>query len=200
MIYLIRHGQTAYNKKEILQGWMDVSLDEEGVHQATRLAEHLTHVHADVILSSDLKRAYQTAEITAKMKNMHVKKVRSLREIRLGSWEGKTMPEVKSIHHTFFEDKTLHHEALAVHGGESLIAFQKRVIASFMRLMKRYKNKDVFVFTHGGNIRMFLLHLDQIPIEQRQDVKIDNCSITALSYDPKTKEIKQHQINDRSYL
>ena len=64
-IYIVRHGQTDCNDKKIVQGWLNSELNEFGIQQAKNVADELEGVLFDIIYSSDLNRAYNTAKIIA---------------------------------------------------------------------------------------------------------------------------------------
>jgi broad specificity phosphatase PhoE len=120
-----------------------------------------------------------------------------LREIRLGSWEGKTWKEVKEEYDDFFSNKELNHVLEKVHGGESLKEFKDRVVNHFIALARKHQDDDVIIFTHGGNIRMILLEILNIPLEKREMIYIENASITVITWnDDKTKLqiLKQNEI------
>src|ERR1041385_1316907 len=86
--YLIRHGQTDWNKEHLLQGIVDNVLNEAGERQAKELAKTLHHVHFDLAFSSDLLRAKRTAEIILLEKKVHVETTKLLRERAFGKHEG----------------------------------------------------------------------------------------------------------------
>lgn len=95
-IILVRHGQTAHNRERRIQGHIDIPLDETGRGQAAQLARHLgaQGVRATRIHSSDLSRAYATAEaLRAEIGGVH-ESFPALREILLGSWEGQPIDDV----------------------------------------------------------------------------------------------------------
>ncbi len=198
--YFIRHGETDFNQTKKMQGWLDIELNEMGHLQAEKLANFLVDIHVDYVYSSDLKRAYQTAEAFSRISHQHVIKDEMLREIRLGQWEGKTWKQVKEEYDYFFNNKTINHIDEAIHGGESLVAFQTRVINHFKRLAEKHKHDDVFIFTHGGNIRMILLHLLGIPLSQREMIEIENASITTIAWHHHFTELKIVKQNETPHL
>ena len=63
ILYLARHGKTAWNVEHRSQGWKDIPLNEEGLLQARELAEKLKNIDFETIYSSDLKRSKKTADI-----------------------------------------------------------------------------------------------------------------------------------------
>ena len=88
VIYLSRHGETDWNKKHWLQGTTDIPLNENGIEVAETTAEALKDVPFDLIFSSPLKRAYQTAEILKRDRPIPIYTDERLREISFGSFEG----------------------------------------------------------------------------------------------------------------
>lgn len=92
-IIVIRHGETDSNKMDIIQGQLDIPLNEEGIEQAKFVAEALTHEHIDVIYSSDLNRAVVTASHTAHAKGKRINTTPLLRERNFGTLHGVTFVE-----------------------------------------------------------------------------------------------------------
>ena len=197
--YLIRHGETVYNQSKKMQGWLDIELSEIGQLQAESLANHLIDIPFDFVYASDLKRAYQTAEAYSRISHQHIIKDERLREIRLGEWEGKTWKEVKTDYDYFFNNQTINHIEEAIHGGESLVGFKSRVIAHFNELTQKHKDDEVVIFTHGGNIRMILLELLNIPLTEREIIMIENASITVIAWNKDFSKLEIIKQNDLSY-
>ena len=94
--YLVRHGETDWNKEGILQGQTDTLLNDLGVVQAKEAAELLKNVTFDLAFSSDLLRAKHTAEIIASEHNLTVETTKLLRERNFGSLTGKQYKIVKN--------------------------------------------------------------------------------------------------------
>ena len=90
--YIVRHGETAANSRNVVQGQNDVPLNETGLAQAARLAERLKAVHFDAVYASDLSRAMRTARIIAP--GAAVVPLPELREWNLGDWVGLPFGEV----------------------------------------------------------------------------------------------------------
>jgi len=104
MIYLLRHGETIWNKQGRRQGWKDSPLTKKGCSQATangvRLRKLLANGDAVKMYSSPQGRAWQTAVLVAEEINYPVNDIlleNSLREISFGDWEGMTEPEVADL-------------------------------------------------------------------------------------------------------
>lgn len=93
-VWLIRHGETEWNRRMVWQGQMDLPLSPEGVAQAYDLAERFRDVPLGRVVSSDLLRARQTAEILAEPHRLPVYATPDLREVNVGRAEGLTTREV----------------------------------------------------------------------------------------------------------
>lgn len=158
-IIAVRHGQTVSNKSGILQGHLDIPLDEVGLQQAQAIALRLKNRHFDVAYSSDLSRAMVTGE---KILEFHpdLKLIPSpeLREWNLGELQGQKYsdlivkyPEVMKA----FQSPTGN---LQIPGGESLDDFQLR-IANFMnKTASENIGKRVLLISHGGAMQRILSH------------------------------------------
>ena len=97
-IYLVRHGQSEANLKDLFLGQKNLDLTPLGHAQAEKTAEYLKNLHIDKIYSSDLTRAYQTAEHTAKVKGVDIEKNIGIREIDAGKWELVSFFELPSLY------------------------------------------------------------------------------------------------------
>ena len=94
-IFLVRHGETVDNARQIMQGQTQGELNEQGREQARQVAERLSAEHVDAVVASDLHRAVQTAEIIAAPLGLPVKTTELLRERDWGSFTGRYIPDLK---------------------------------------------------------------------------------------------------------
>jgi broad specificity phosphatase PhoE len=147
-LILARHGETDWNRDGIWQGHGDPPLNDLGRRQATGLAGRLAHVEIDALYSSDLRRAYETAEIIGAAKGLEITAEPDLREIDVGSWSGLTSEEIA----TRFPGMT-HHD------GEEREAFDKRSVGALHRIAAAHEGARVLVVTHGGVVRALERHV-----------------------------------------
>ena len=124
-IYLVRHGETAANSRNIVQGQSDVPLNERGLAQAARLAERLKDMRFDAVYASDLDRAMRTARIVAP--HVEVIPSKELREWDLGDWVGRPFEEVKRLYPDEVDAFLHDHSPCPITGGESKEAAYDRV-------------------------------------------------------------------------
>lgn len=95
IIFLVRHGETVDNARQIMQGQTQGELNARGREQALQVAERLAAEHLDAVVSSDLRRAIQTAEIIARPHGLTVSTTPLLRERDWGSFTGRFIPDLR---------------------------------------------------------------------------------------------------------
>ncbi|KAJ8315691.1 hypothetical protein KUTeg_007841 [Tegillarca granosa] len=135
---LVRHGETLYNRKSIIQGQTDIPLSNVGHHQARLVARRLENEHYTHIFSSDLARAHQTAQAIIegnKMRKGTILKDKRLRERRFGLFEGKNSKEfVAAAKKANYSYPTLH--LFTPNGAETISQLQERAQSFFRDLCK----------------------------------------------------------------
>lgn len=163
-IYLVRHGETEWNVKGLLQGHSDSVLTKTGERQAQELADKLRQIHFDAVFSSDSLRAKRTAEIMMLEKNIAVQTTKLIRERRFGRFEGKSYAVFNAQLKTLVDKYERLNEAERfrykshqdVESDEELIS---RVITFFREMAVGNIGKKVLVVSHGGVLRVLLIHL-----------------------------------------
>ena len=94
-LYLVRHGETVDNARQIMQGQSQGELNENGIRQARQVSEEWKDRHLDAVIASDLKRSVDTARIIAEPHALEVLTTPLLRERDWGSFTGRYIPELK---------------------------------------------------------------------------------------------------------
>ena len=195
-IYLVRHGETTWNKEGRFQGHMDVELSPVGLKQAEIVAERMKQIKIDQIYTSDLKRAYKTAEIIAKPHSLQLKEINKIREIHIGIWGGKTLEEIRETHFDEFR-KWNTDENYTIDGGESFKTFNDRVYESLLSIMDKHKGENICVVTHGGVVKSFVSSILELSKDARKKFFVQNCSITTIAKEG--KRIILETLNDYSH-
>lgn len=181
-LHLVRHGETDWNQEGRIQGHIDVPLNDRGREQARALAEMLSGRGAELVLSSDLSRSSETAEIIATRLGVPLQVSEELRERHLGALQGLTARDLGARegdpddHARGFVFRTINDPGVHPEGGESLAEFRERVGAVARRLRDEPPATSIVVVSHGGAIRAILLALAGT---DRRDVvpRIGNCSV-----------------------
>ncbi len=184
-IYLVRHGATDNNlaNPPRLQGWRtDPALSDEGRRQARKTGLFLADSGLDVVFSSPLERARQTAEAIAWPHGLEVNLFEPLTEVDVGDWEGHSWVEVEAKwpeeYRAFVEDPGVNPYA----GGESFQMVQDRVFPAMTQLAEENVGRRLAVVAHNVVNRSFLSSLLGSPLKNYRLVPQSNCGVNLLRY------------------
>lgn len=172
-LHLIRHGQTAWNIEGRAQGHTDIELDEAGRAQAQQLAARFHGRTLDLVISSDLKRAYETAQALAHAAQAPLKLNSGLRERSFGDWEGQDYRLVREQINQLSCDHTG-----APPNGESLTDVWTRL--DFIVAQLQTLSGHVAVVSHGGTCGLLLARLVGAPIQSARSFRFGNTAVTEL--------------------
>ncbi|GMA14412.1 histidine phosphatase family protein [Deinococcus metallilatus] len=179
--WVVRHGESTWNADGRYQGQTDVPLSHVGILQASSLAERLTGQHFDAVYSSDLARAFQTAEIVAERLSGHppVLPDPGLREIDVGQLSGLVLADIEARHPDYLTALRADPWSTRRPSGESMEDLFARSGAALERLRARHPGGRVLVFTHGGVVRVAVgLALGGVPANAWTRLSVTNTSIT----------------------
>jgi broad specificity phosphatase PhoE len=165
MLFL-RHGETDWNIVRRIQGWKGTSLNALGLRQARLAAGRLKGWKFDGVVSSDLKRARQTAHAVADPAKLPVHSWLEARERCFGEWEGKSIEQVLKQFKLGPGQRADPFLSFNPKGGETMAQFAARTRRLLDRLEKEYKGKTVLVVTHGGPVRIAACLAVGIPCEK----------------------------------
>lgn len=205
LFYLVRHGQTDWNRAGKIQGTTDIPLNETGRQQAERLAGVLKEkrgypagTRIDAIYTSPLARAFQTAEILAKSETLPLRRLLELRERDFGGWEGKNWQQVEKEYPDEFH---LWREQPMVgipSGGESRKSCEARSERAIRRILEETAG-DAVIVAHGG-ILVFLMNYLLRFQRDPQEIIVANASLSVISYDRSTGMGKLLALNETGTL
>ena len=177
---LIRHGQSIWNRDHRIQGQLDPPLSDEGRRQAALLAGRFVGRRFGGLYASDLKRAFETAEVLGAVLDMRPESRAGLREIFLGDWEGLRTEEIAERFPEAWASWVEEPDWDVVPGGEGATAFDARVAAEVDEILRRHESGDVLVVTHGGVIQIALHRLLGRPSSGLWPFRIQNASISVI--------------------
>lgn len=178
-IWLIRHGETDWNAQQRLQGWIDIPLNATGKQQALAVRRYIQHqqLRVDHVISSDLCRAAETAQIAFELPANAITQYSSLRERNYGIYEGELWQKLIAIDGQAQPKLNLREPTLDVPQGESLTVFNDRIITAFHDLADQYAGKKLAVVAHGGVIDIVWRHLYQVDLLSQRPHPILNASV-----------------------
>jgi len=176
-LLLVRHGETDWNRDGRWQGGSDTRLNDLGREQARALADELDG-NIDVVYSSDLARARETADIVAAKLGLEVRVDPRLRERSFGSWEGLTTLEIEER----FTDSHMRWQAGEDAGADDAEPFEDcfaRVTGFLADVLRLHPGQEVLVISHGGSIRV--IHAVAAGVDYVRDHRlipgVPNCAV-----------------------
>ena len=191
-LYIMRHGQTMFNKYHMIQGWCDSPLTEIGIEQARIASRYFEDrgIIFDHAYSSTQERACDTLEIVTK-NAMPYERIKGLKEMNFGRYEGHSEAMNPPLPYLDFFKKYA--------GGESQDDVQKRMVKAVGDLMKRDGHESVLMVTHGAALANFARYYDHLADEGAHYRKgIKNCAVFHYTFDGKDfvcREIVEHDFS-----
>jgi len=187
---IIRHGETAWNAEHRVQGQLDIPLNDTGLKQAQAVGRALKGERFDVVYSSDLARARQTAAPIAQLLGAELVLDKDLRERHYGIFERLTYAEVKVRYPEDYARFEAHDPDFAFRTGESLKDFSARSIAVISKIAKQHPDQSILVFTHGGVLDQFYRHVTGTPLSTQRGFGIPNAGLNRVEYSPAGWQIR----------
>lgn len=186
-IYIVRHGETVWNKKRLLQGSTDIELSEKGIELAKVTSEKIADLHFDMIYSSPLSRAYETAKIMRGDRNIDIIKDDRLRELSFGSNEGKNSLEMQADENNsfryFFKQPELY---IPAEGGETLEHICDRAKEFLQQVIEPQADKleRIMIVAHGAMNKALMCHIKNHGISDYWSGGLQrNCGVIIASLD-----------------
>lgn len=192
-IIIVRHGETGHNARNLIQGHTLGTLSAKGREQVKRLALRLKNEKIDVILSSDLKRAADTANEIAKYHDAKVLHTQELRERNMGEFEGRTLEEFLKAR----DESGVHRTRFRPNGGESYIDMCERA-KKFLEKIKKYNGRSVLIVAHGAFNKALLAVLLDKTMEEAVEYEQHNTCVNIIEI--KEGKAKAHVINSIEHL
>ena len=155
-IYLIRHGEVEFNRKNAYVGSTDLALNDHGRHQAELLADYLQDKQISEVFSSDLRRAYHTAEIIAGRMGLGVQALPELRELDYGDWEGVPEADAPKLYPHIFRDWRKNPVDVRIPGGETVGELRDRAYPAFRRIAEQVSGVNLVIVAHKTTNRVLL--------------------------------------------
>ena len=183
-IFAIRHGETAWNVDNRIQGQLDVPLNATGRWQAGRLAAALADEDIATVYCSDLARARQTAEALAQHGRRALVAERDLRERHFGIFEGLTWREIEAHWPVQSERWRRRDPAFGPEGGETLEQFYARSVEAATRLARRHAGEAIALVAHGGVMDCLYRAATRVALQAPRSWQLANAGINRLLYTP----------------
>ena len=177
-LFIVRHGETVWNRDGRIQGHTDVGLSERGIEQATKLAQRLENVPFDAAYSSDLARASATAGLVLRGRDVPLNPTAQLREYHKGAFEGLTEAELRARFPAEYPGYVAKDLDYAPEGGESTRQVSSRMASVICDIKERHLEDRVLVVGHGGSLRAAMMALLGMSMDANWRFVFGNCTLT----------------------
>lgn len=177
-LYIVRHGETVWNREGRIQGHTDVGLSERGREQARLLARRLASAPLDAAYASDLCRAADTAAAVLAGRNVPLYPTPRLREYHKGAFEGMTEGELRAQYPAEYPGYVAKDLDYAPEGGESTRGVSARMTGVINEIKERHLNDAVLVVGHGGSLRAAMMALLGMSMDANWRFVFGNCTLT----------------------
>jgi phosphoserine phosphatase len=200
-IYLVRHGETEWNREQRSQGCSnDIPLSEAGLLQAEAVAKRIMDEKIDMVFSSTLNRAYQTAEKIATYHKLKVEKCSEFIELNCGTWEGRCFPELKEQYSEIYTVWRSTPHLAEIPGGESIAKLKERTMKKLLSLINANPDKNILVVSHGITIKVLVTVILNMDLGCIHRIRQDNTAINIFEYDINNKSFDIITLNDIGHL
>ncbi|MDF2987541.1 MAG: histidine phosphatase family protein [Eubacterium sp.] len=165
-LYITRHGETEWNVEGRMQGWKNSNLTEKGIKNAEELGKRLEDIEFRAIYSSSSQRALHTAELIRGNRDIEIIPDENLREINLGSWEGKQKHEFEDSDREGLDTFWNRPHLYKAKSGEDFFQVRARIEAVLKRIINENKDCNVMLVTHAVIVKTIMAIFKAIPVEK----------------------------------
>ena len=176
-IILVRHGETAWNRRQVFRGTYDIELNDNGRQQASLLTKVLSRYQIDAAYSSPLCRAVQTAEIALAGTGVQIATDKRLTDFCYGDWQGLEETEVKRRWPAELAGWLDRPQSLRVPGGNTLTEVYNAAFEAMEQLAAKHDGQTIAIFAHRVVNKLLVLAALGLPLEQFAFIRQDNCCI-----------------------
>jgi phosphoserine phosphatase len=186
---LMRHGQTAWNRQGRVMGRNPVELSDEGRAQVEAAARCAVPLKPDLIVTSPLVRARQSAEIvSAGVGGIEIVEEPAISEVLYGRWEGKTYNDL--IHDEYYINYRKSPVEHPTPGGETIAGVQARGVKAILDAFNAHPGLRILFVSHGDIIRTVLCHFMRLDLQHFHRLRIDNATLSAIQIAGDFAEVK----------
>jgi len=180
-LFIVRHGEINFNTEGRYAGSVDVELNGKGLRQARDIANEVSGLNIDFIISSPFKRCGRMANIIHEIINAPIVIMDEFRERGVGVFEGLTREEAKRKYPELWAKNITRIYNDAPPGGETIKEVENRVFAGLKKVREKYDGKNVLIVTHAFVGKMIHKFFHDMTKKQFFEYKIDNAKV--IEYD-----------------
>jgi broad specificity phosphatase PhoE len=181
-VYLVRHGQTAWNREEIFRGRADIPLDETGLKQAELVGQYFKGMEIQAIYSSSLSRAWQTAQKVAQFHDLKVQPLQGIIDMSFGNWEGRPHQEIRESDKETYRQWVETPHLVRLPGGESLDDVRVRAMAALEEVIRKNPGKTLALVSHRVICKVLICAILGLDNSHFWQITQDTTAINLIQY------------------
>lgn len=197
-VYLVRHGQTEWNRELRFRGRADIPLNENGHKQASAIADTLKDKGINAIYTSPLRRSIETARLVAVVFHIETTTVQGLIDINYGEWEGLAYDEVRQRYATVYREWEERPDLVTFPNGESLDDVRRRAFSAFTEIVEKNRGKSILIIPHRVINKVLLCALLGLSNSYFWRIRQDTGCINVIEYS--NSRFVLVRINDTCHL
>lgn len=181
-VYLVRHGQTEWNRELRFRGRADIPLNENGHRQASAIADALTDEGISAIYTSPLRRSIETAQPVAVVLHLDITTVQGLIDISYGEWEGLGYDEVRRRYAKLYREWEERPDLVKFPNGESLDDARRRSFSALTEIVEKNSGKSILIIPHRVINKVLLCALLGLSNSHFWRIRQDTGCINVIEY------------------
>ncbi len=198
LFYLVRHGETDWNREQVFRGRVDVPLNDLGRQQAQAVAKKLSEADLTAVYTSPLKRAGETADIVARLCGLQAVVENGFIDMNFGEWQGLTHGDVQTQFPEAYRRWQQSPESASIPGAESLRAVQERAVSALDKLAERFPDAAVCVVGHRVVCKLLMAWALGLDGSAFWRIRQDTACINVIEYACQSPVV--HTLNDTCHL
>lgn len=198
LVYIVRHGATDWNQAGRIQGQLDIPLNADGRAQARLVAQRLVDLGPAALYSSDLLRAYETAQIIGQATGLPVIQKLGLREMHFGAWQGLTVPQLRERDPDVYAARRANPYDVPPPGGQTWRQFYQRAVRALHEILRTTDAQRLIVATHSGVCTVLGLEALGVGYAGKRTFGNANCAIHTVAVEGECWQAMT--LNDVSHL
>lgn len=198
-VFLVRHGEVEWNRKNAYIGSTDLPLNTNGERQAQMLADHLSGEKITAVYSSDLSRSRRTAELVAERFGLQVQIMPKLREVDYGEWEGVGLSNIAGRYPDLYEAWQNDPSNQRIPGGETFAELRDRAFPAFNDIAQRHKDENAVVVAHKSTNRVILCCILGMDVNRYKSIAQGNAALNVIAVRSDGRLVVD-SVNERCFL
>jgi probable phosphoglycerate mutase len=182
-IVLIRHGETDWNVEGRYQGQADPTLNRKGYKQAELLVQKLNDIQLDIIYTSPLRRAKQTAEVVAEKNCLPIVDEPRFMEINQGDWQTRLRADIERTYPELFSKWETKPWEVTPPNGEHLSEVKERVLAGLYDAVRLHPEKNIGIVTHRIPIALIKMKFQSLDPDIVRTIQLPNTYFEEINID-----------------